>query len=206
MNEKRNKKGKALVIHVTRDRIRIANAALGPEPVLSDFLTISLTEGLVEDGAILQPEAMHEILRKTLERDAYKSAREVIFVLCSTQVVSETASLPRTAEKRLEKLLTANMDMYFPIRVDDYKLTWEIIGPDVENPDQMKVQLWAVPREMLRSYYVLANECGLSVAAIDFGGHALATVVGASFASPASAAPPKKKRTRRASRSEEDLS
>jgi len=178
---------KALVLHVTRDRVRIANAVPGPLPTLSDFLTVPLESGIVEDGVILQPEVLLSKLRPVVRRSEYRHARNAILVLSSTQVVSEMAKVPRTAEKRLDRLLQANMDVYFPIKVADHQLTWQVIGPDPEDPDQLRVQLWAVPREMLRAYYALANSCGLSVAAVDYGGHALASAAGISFSAPAGA-------------------
>ena len=80
--------------------------------------------------------------------------------------------------------------MYFPVDMKDYQMVWQVIGPK-ENSEELSVQLWAVPTAMVTRYYAVANACGLSLEAMDYCGHSIATAVGASFARPAAPKPAK---------------
>ena len=100
----------------------------------------------------------------------------MVFSLCSTQVISESVTVPAVKkQQRLGQMLLANMDEYFPIDPGEYQLSWESVGVEArEDARLLRVQLWAVPRAMLHRYYALANSMGLS--------HA--TAVDADFALP----------------------
>src|SRR5699024_1674312 len=113
--------GRALVIQIGEADIRIAGTSLGASaPQLSYSTVIPTPEGAVEDGAILDPEALQEALRGPLSAPEIQRIRKAVFVLCSTQVLSGTAAVPPGAERQMDKLLSANADLYFPVDTADY--------------------------------------------------------------------------------------
>ena len=182
--------GRALVIQIGEADIRIAGTSLGASaPQLSYSTVIPTPEGAVEDGAILDPEALQEALREPLSAPEIQRIRKAVFVLCSTQVLSGTAAVPPGAERQMDKLLSANADLYFPVDTADYHLVWSPAGVDVdENGDRVRImQLWAVPNGILDRYYALANGLGLSVEAVDYCGSSIAGAVGAAFDIPQAA-------------------
>lgn len=173
--------GKALVIQLTRDHLRIAKTTLGSAmPQVLDADVYDLPEDAVDDGAIRQLDAVQAVLRHALENPELRRIKRVIFTLCTTQVISEQASMPKMNPNKLDKILETNMDVYFPVDTQNYHLTWEILDPGTKDTD-MSLQLWAVPSGMVEDYYLLANGCGLSVVAIDYCAHSLASAVDASF-------------------------
>lgn len=183
--------GRALVIQLGRDELRIALTVLGAAaPKLQQCVAVPVPEGTVEDGMLRDPETLREILRSALKRPEFKRTRRVVFSICSAQIISETAAVPAVSPKKMAKLLESNMDLYFPVDAKEYHLVWKIIGPagSGESGQEVSVQLWAVPNTLLAGYYALANSCGLSVAAIDYCGASLAAAVGASFSAAPKAA------------------
>lgn len=140
--------------------------------------------GAVEDGVIRNADAVRLMLKELLQERQFKGVKRAVFVLNTTQVITERVTVPALPEAKLEKLLQANMDMYFPVDMHDYRVVWEVVDTHSRdnNPKEADVQLWAVPAAMLESYYKVANSCGLAVAAVDYFGHSIATAVGASFA------------------------
>ena len=160
--------------------------------------TVSLETPMdaVDDGMIRNPDAIRGMLKQALRDPAFGKVRKVVFTLCTSQVIAERVNTPEMPSSKLEKLLRANADMYFPVDIQEYQLVWQVIGPVVseEGAKEQRVQLWAVPRAMLQPYYQVANECGLSVQAIDYCGHSMATAAGASFADPIKGNKEKKKR------------
>lgn len=181
--------GRALVIQLAGDELRLALMTLGASPRIQQCRTLPLPRGAVEDGLIRDADALRDTLKAALGEPAYKRRKRVVFSICSTQIIPETVTVPALGPKKMEKLLRSNMDLYFPVNAGEYHMVWEVTGETAgrEGGKEASVQLWAVPNTLLAGYYALANGCGLSVAAIDYCGNSLAAAVGASFSAPAKA-------------------
>lgn len=178
-----NTSGKALYAQLSRDEMRLVMLGNGKEIVASH--TVPVPAGAVVDGNIQDTEMIQGLLKKAVRRPEFKACRKIVFSLCTSQVITETVTTPDLPAKRIEKILLANVDMYFPVDMKEYKLQWQIIGPVYRNGNrETQVQLWAVPTAMLTRYYEVANACGLSVARIDYCGSSIAGAVGASFSKP----------------------
>lgn len=177
--------GRALVVQITEREIRIAQMTLGSDAI-SEQVILPTPPNAVEDGQLVGLDALHDAMEPVLRQGLFRRCRKVVFSLCSTQVISESVTVPAVKkQQRLGQMLLANMDEYFPIDPGEYQLSWESVGVEArEDARLLRVQLWAVPRTMLHRYYALANSMGLSVAAIDFCGHSHATAVDADFALP----------------------
>lgn len=177
--------GRALVVQITEREIRIAQMTLGSD-VISERVILPTPPNAVEDGQLVGLDALRDAMEPVLRQGLFRRCRKVVFSLCSTQVISESVTVPAVKkQQRLGQMLLANMDEYFPIDPGEYQLSWESVGVEQrEDARLLRVQLWAVPRAMLQRYYTLANSMGLSVAAVDFCGHSHATAVDADFAMP----------------------
>lgn len=177
--------GRALVVQITEREIRIAQMTLGSD-VISERVILPTPPNAVEDGQLVGLDALRDAMAPVLRQGLFRRCRKVVFSLCSTQVISESVTVPAVKkQQRLGQMLLANMDEYFPIDPGEYQLSWESVGVEQrEDARLLRVQLWAVPRAMLHRYYALANSMGLSVAAVDFCGHSHATAVDADFAMP----------------------
>lgn len=177
--------GRALVVQITEREIRIAQMTLGSD-VISERVILPTPPNAVEDGQLVGLDALRDAMEPVLRQGLFRRCRKVVFSLCSTQVISESVTVPAVKkQQRLGQMLLANMDEYFPIDPGEYQLSWEPVGVEQrEDARLLRVQLWAVPRAMLQRYYALANSMGLSVAAVDFCGHSHATAVDADFAMP----------------------
>lgn len=177
--------GRALVVQITEREIRIAQMTLGSDAI-SEQVILPTPPNAVEDGQLVGLDALRDAMEPVLRQGLFRRCRKVVFSLCSTQVISESVTVPAVKkQQRLGQMLLANMDEYFPIDPGEYQLSWETVGVEQrEDARLLRVQLWAVPRAMLQRYYALANSMGLSVAAVDFCGHSHATAVDADFALP----------------------
>lgn len=177
--------GRALVVQITEREIRIAQMTLGSDAISTQVI-LPTPPNAVEDGQLVGLDALRDAMEPVLRQGLFRRCRKVVFSLCSTQVISESVTVPAVKkQQRLGQMLLANMDEYFPIDPGEYQLSWESVGVEArEDARHLRVHLWAVPRAMLHRYYALANSMGLSVAAVDFCGHSHATAVDADFAMP----------------------
>ena len=172
--------GKKLVIQLGRTESRVALMNGGN---LLHSKTYDTPAGAVEDGMIRNQEAVRELLKTITKEPEFKGVRQTVFVLSTSQVITETVAVPDLPASRLEKLLQTNVDMYFPVDMRDYQLVWQVVGPkpNENGSKEVLVQLWAMPVNMLSRYYQVANTCGLSVVAIDYIGNSIAGAIGAGF-------------------------
>lgn len=180
--------GKALVIQLTRDHIRVAKMQLGLKVQILCDAIVDTPAGAVEDGYIRDLGAVTAALSEVLAAPDFSGTKKVVFVLCTTQALSEKVTVPAAKGQRLDKIMDANMDMYFPLAVYDYHVTRQELGhlTDEHGVDNIIVQLWAIPKTLLTRYYELAAACGLNVLAIDYCGNSHARVSGATFLEPKS--------------------
>lgn len=190
--------GKLLAIQLGRENTQIALIQKGAAPLHT--ISVPTPAGAVEDGVIRDQEGIIAMLKGALRTPEFRGVRQVVFSLCSSQIISQTVTTPDLPAARLEKLLQANVDVYFPVDMRNYRLLWQIIGPNPKSESgaaELQVQLWAAPQELLAGYYPVANACGLSVAALDYCGRSIAAAVGASFTRPVKQgrSPEKKKLT-----------
>lgn len=169
--------GEGLSVVLEGDRLRAARVEFGSAK-LGAVRELALPRGTVEDGMIYRLDAVREALARLLLDDAFQKLHRVVFSVCSTQVISEDVSVPPVGERKLARLLAANTDVYFPVDVSDCRLTWARLGRTVgvDGREEQCVRLWAAPNALLQRYYAVANDCGLSVAAIDFAGNSLASL------------------------------
>ena len=179
--------GKALAIQLGREQSRIALVSAGGDVLHS--AVVPTPAGAVEDGMIRNQEAVRKMLKSTISAKEFKNTRKAVFVMATSQVITETVTVPDLPEQKLEKLLMANADMYFPVDMKEYQMIWQVIGPKTRDNGmtELAVQLWAVPLSLVTKYYTVANASGLSVEAVDFIGNSIATAAGASFSVPAKA-------------------
>lgn len=176
--------GKVLAIQLGREQSRIA--LVGANGDVLHSTVVPTPAGAVEDGAIRNQEAVRKMLKAATTAKEFKNTRKAVFVMAASQVITETVTVSNLLEQKLEKLLTANADMYFPVDMKEYQMVWQVIGPKTRENGmtELAVQLWAVPLSLVTRYYTVANASGLSVEAVDFIGNSVATAVGASFTAP----------------------
>ncbi len=170
---KKNLKGRALVIRLDKEELRVALMVLGSaQPTMLHSVVLPVPDGAVDDGFIVQPEIVKELLSTALLEPEFKRCNRAVFSLCTTQIITELTTAPVMSEKKLDKMLRSNMDMYFPVDTKDYNLVWKINGSAKSEggKNELSIQLWAVSNSVLARYYTIANDCGLIVEAIQWCG------------------------------------
>lgn len=123
--------------------IRIAQMTLGSD-VISERVILPTPPNAVEDGQLVGLDALRDAMEPVLRHGLFRRCRKVVFSLCSTQVISESVTVPVVKkQQRLGQMLLANMDEYFPIDPGEYQLSWESVGVEQrEDARLLRVQLW----------------------------------------------------------------
>ena len=100
--------GKVLAIQLGRD---ITEIVLMRGSDVLHCATLATPEGAVEDGMIRNPELVRAMLKHALSVKEFRHTRRVVFTLCTSQVITDTVTVPDLPVAKLEKLIQANADI-----------------------------------------------------------------------------------------------
>lgn len=127
--------------------------------------TVENPVGYVNDGKILDIDAMAEFLRDKILENGITS-KEVIFVLKSTKTVYKEVYTPILKGRKLKDFIRANASEYFPMEdIENYVIADKLISQveGIGGEKQYRIGLYAASKEMVEDYYTLAEKIGLIV-------------------------------------------
>ncbi|MFZ1987163.1 MAG: type IV pilus assembly protein PilM [Desulfatitalea sp.] len=142
---------------------------------LSKFGMVDLAPGLIEDGAIKDPEAVAEVLRGLFKSYGFKN-RNVAISVGGYSVIVKKISVQSATEGQLQDTIHFEAEQYIPFDINDVNLDFQILGENENNPNQMNVLLVAAKKEMVNDYVNLAELAGLEPKIIDVDAFALQNV------------------------------
>lgn len=90
--------GRALVVQITEREIRIAQMTLGSD-VISERVILPTPPNAVEDGQLVGLDALRDAMQPVLRQGLFRRCRKVVFSLCSTQVISESVTVPAVKKR-----------------------------------------------------------------------------------------------------------
>ncbi len=142
---------------------------------LSKFGMIDIAPGLIEDGAIKDPEALAETLRNLFKSYGIKN-RSVAISIGGYSVIVKKIAVQTATEDQLQDTIHFEAEQYIPFDINDVNLDFQILGESDNNPNQMNVLLVAAKKEMVNDYVHLAELAGLEPRIIDVDAFALQNV------------------------------
>jgi type IV pilus assembly protein PilM len=142
---------------------------------LSKFGMIDVAPGLIEDGAIKDPEAVADTIRKLFKSYGIKNSN-VALSIGGYSVIVKKISVQTATEDQLQDTIHFEAEQYIPFDIDDVNLDFQILGENENNPNQMNVLLVAAKKEMVNDYVNLTELAGLDPRIIDVDAFALQNV------------------------------
>lgn len=140
---------------------------------LADDFVFITPETFVSDGAIMEPEAMGQVLREQLTAHGLDNVRNAVFTLSSGKIATREVRLPPVKEKQLAAIIATNASEYFPVDLKDYHVTYCPLGTVNDAPDPYtRVLVMAAPLKLLDGYIKTAEAAELNLQAIDTAGNA----------------------------------
>lgn len=142
---------------------------------LSKFGLADIPAGMIEDGAIKDPEGVAETIRSLFKTYGIKNHR-VALSIGGYSVIVKKISVQTTTEEQLQDTIQFEAEQYIPFDINDVNLDFQILGENENNPNQMNVLLVAAKKEMVNDYVHLAEMAGLEPRVIDVDAFALQNV------------------------------
>ena len=129
--------------------------------------------GTVEDGYIKKISTFCSELLHILRNEKYVANR-VVFTLASTKIYTKEIIVPYVNSTKLKKIIDTNVGEYLPFSLEEYVLNYSVIKKFKENKEtKLRVQLIAIPNNLVKNYYNLADSADLIVEAIDYSGNSV---------------------------------
>lgn len=126
----------------------------------------------VQDGQIMDVQAMADLLKFQLQQNGAADVKNVIFTLLSTKVASREAVLPLVKDTRkIKDLVTLNASDYFPVDLSAYRIAHTVLERREGEDAGCRVQVTAAPLALLEGYHELSKAVGLRMEALDYSGN-----------------------------------
>lgn len=135
---------------------------------LLNFGTMPLPPGVIEDGAIAEPDVIIQALKDLLklEKIGVKSA---VTAVSGTSVVIKKIKVPPMSDAELVNAIQFEAGQYIPFDIEDVHLDFMVM-PSAEakgDIEQMEVLLVAVTKEKMNELITILARAGLKVAVVD---------------------------------------
>ncbi len=168
---------KLLSIYVGNDVTRICELVKksNTQIIVNNAAEVSTPSGAIDDGYITDVPSIAEAVRGCVFGRGY-SAKSVVFTISSKKIASKEIVIPFVkGEKKISQLLQANAAEYFPMSTTNDFIFAHTVMENFQDDEGKKTRLTAVaaPRDMVESYYELADELRLTVENIDYVGNSV---------------------------------
>jgi type IV pilus assembly protein PilM len=140
--------------------------------VLKSFGVTEIPPGLIEEGAIKNPEQVSEAIRRLVS--SYKMKEQnVALSIGGYSVIVKKINVQKMTEEQLQETIHLEAEQYIPFDINDVNLDFQMLGPNDGNPNLISVLLIAAKKEMVNDYANLVQMAGLNPCIIDVDAFAL---------------------------------
>lgn len=146
-------------------------------PKIYKSFSFETSQDMLLEDAMTDCEEFKRRLCECLEKNKIKTKR-VVFTIESSRIASRDVIIPHVKENRILTLLKANSAEYFPVNLEEYQLSYRILGEVTEkNEKKHKLMVLAVPNDLIKAYQGLAEKCELLLTALDYVGNATTQIM-----------------------------
>lgn len=140
-------------------------------------ITFETPKDVLEDGKILLPDVMgNALLQVFKENDIHCS--KLVFTVATSRLAQREVLIPPVKEKLIQGVVDANASEYFPVNLQQYKVSWKMINDGKNREDkQMQMLVLAMPLDIIESYFMVADYLEAQIVAINHNGEAIYQMV-----------------------------
>lgn len=149
------------------------------KPKMYHCFNVPTPDGVLNDGQITVRDDLIIRIVQGIYENRIKT-RDVVFNVSSSRIASREVLIPPVNKAGvIGDIVKNNAKDYFPIDLDQYELAHMLMGKvaDESGGEKIKVNVLAIPKEMLRGYEELAAKCDLNLVALDYTGNSIYQVV-----------------------------
>ena len=172
---------KLLSICVDAETIKICELTKDSAKSVSvqNAFAVRTPSGTFDDGVITDPDMMSEAIRVAIYGKGVTS-KKLLFSINSKKIANKEVLIPFVrGEKKIHDVLDAGTSEYFPMNnVEDYIFGYSVIDTVTEEDiKKLRVNATAVPKEIIESYYKLAERLKMPIEDIDYAGNSILQIL-----------------------------
>ncbi len=149
------------------------------KPKMYHCFNVPTPDGVLNDGQItVRDDLIIRIVQGIYEN--HIKTRDVVFNVSSSKIASREILIPPVNKTSvIGEIVKNNAKDYFPIDLEQYELAHMLMGKvaDEAGGEKLKVNVLAIPKEMVKGYEELALKCDLNLVALDYTGNSIYQVV-----------------------------
>ncbi len=128
-------------------------------------------EDTIEDGYIRNKVAFAAALQEQLKAEGIKE-KNVVYTIASTKIANREVTIPLVKDKRIQAVIDASAQDYFPVDVSEYTISYQILKR-IEKGEEKGIHLLllAAPDNLIKNYYSFSQEMGFHIVAMDYVGN-----------------------------------
>lgn len=133
------------------------------QETVSSFASADIPAGNIEDGKIVNKEAVAEIIKEAIKKSGPKKikTKKVICSLPESKVFLRIISIPKMSKEETEEAIKWEMEASIPIPIDQAYFDWQVF--DSSNEKKENVLTVAVSKEIADDLMEVLAKAGLEV-------------------------------------------
>lgn len=140
-------------------------------PKIYNCFTFETPQNVVEDGVVAQNDVFVSLLKSECAKRQIVT-NKVVFSVTSSRIARRDVKIPLVKEKQIQDVINAKATDFFPIDASQYNLVYSIVDKINEKDEkQYRLNIFAVPNDVIDSYRALAKACGYTLEALDYVGN-----------------------------------
>lgn len=161
---------RVLSIESGRSLIRVLEvASKGREAKVYNSFSFTTPENMFDEH---DSSKFGQIIKEELKKRRI-TTKKAIFVINSGRMAAREVVIPAVKDNRIADLIEANASDYFPVDLSQYVLVHEIIEKfKEEDSNKLRLNVLAIPKDIIEFYEELAKECGLTLEGMSYTGNA----------------------------------
>lgn len=168
---------KLLSVYIGNNRIRVCEMIKNSAKnvILNSAVEIPTPEGSIEDGLLVDVEAIAKVINEEIKSKALKE-KKLVFCITSKKIATKEILVPFMKKThKIQEIVDACASDYFPMsNVEDYVYAYSVLEKVViEDMKKLRISAIATPKNMVQSYYDLAEALGMPIESIDYFGHSI---------------------------------
>ncbi len=165
---------KVLSIEIGPHLTKVAETERKSAKVIYNAFYFETPEDTLENGIVKCNPQFQIRLEEGLKSKGIRT-KKTIFVLQASNIGNKEEIMPQMKDAKVREYIETNAGTFFPTSGEGYKFTYRNNGKTED--DKMRVQLFAVPRNMIKAYEDLASFCKLNLVDIELVENGIAKAV-----------------------------
>lgn len=144
--------------------------------VYNSFAFKTPKDVFTEGKVIFQKEFRIQLLHHLAEKGI--RTKKALFVVNSSKIASRMVEIPNIKINKIQTLLEENINDYFPVDLEQYQVAYRLASErKIQKGEMRSLFVIAVPKDIIGSYYNLAQQSGLEFVSLDYEGNSIFQII-----------------------------